>query len=156
MAKFIHNSLFQAVLSLVLLFSVSPASASGGEGGFNAKDFILHHVSDSHEIHFVGEGENSVAIPLPVILIDGGLKVFSSSNFYHHSPKSTFNPKTLTQDHYFQHEGYVLLHEKVYFGIEQRRSPHERQSGFRHVHYQKCTWSIHHFDFCGFSLPFCG
>lgn len=114
MAKFIHNSLFQAVLSLVLLFSVSPASASGGEGGFNAKDFILHHVSDSHEIHFVGEGESSVAIPLPVILIDGGLTVFSSSNFYHQSPKSTFNPKTLTNDHYFQHESYVLLHEKVY------------------------------------------
>ncbi|WP_295653464.1 F0F1 ATP synthase subunit A [uncultured Mucilaginibacter sp.] len=29
---------------------------------------ILHHIGDSHEWHFWGEGENKVAIPLPVIL----------------------------------------------------------------------------------------
>ncbi|MEL1245999.1 F0F1 ATP synthase subunit A [Flavobacterium sp. DGU11] len=49
------------------------------------KAHILHHVQDSHDFTFYSdeaEGKH-YGFPLPVILIDGGLKVFSSAKFNH-------------------------------------------------------------------------
>lgn len=49
------------------------------------KAHILHHVQDSHDFTFFSdeaEGKH-YGFPLPVILIDNGLKVFSSSKFHH-------------------------------------------------------------------------
>lgn len=43
------------------------------------KETIEHHLADSYEFH-ITEG---VGFPLPVILVDGGLKVFMSSAFHH-------------------------------------------------------------------------
>lgn len=41
---------------------------------------ILHHIADSHEWHFWGEGEHKVSIPLPVILwTSNGLVTFLSN-----------------------------------------------------------------------------
>lgn len=101
---------FRKLLPLVFfLFSFNLASASGDEGEFKAGDMIMHHISDAHEVHFFGD----VAIPLPVILIDGGVKVFMSGSFYHNK-KHTFDPNKLTEVEYFEHDGYVLFHEKVY------------------------------------------
>ena len=52
------------------------------ESKFNASEMIMHHVSDAHEIHFIGEGENSIALYLPIILnTKEGWKIFSSSHF---------------------------------------------------------------------------
>lgn len=52
--------------------------------GFNAGEVITHHISDSHEWHLWGEDENSVSIPLPVILYtDRGMDFFMSSKFDH-------------------------------------------------------------------------
>ena len=52
------------------------------EEGFKAGDYIIHHISDSHSIHFFGkesEGIPEVSIPLPVILwTNNGLSVFMS------------------------------------------------------------------------------
>lgn len=49
--------------------------------------FIKHHLLDSHDFHLFsyGEGEHQkhVGFPLPVIIWDGGLHVFSSSKFEH-------------------------------------------------------------------------
>lgn len=42
---------------------------------------ILYHIADSHEWHLWGEGDSSVHLPLPVILLDHGLHVFLSSAF---------------------------------------------------------------------------
>jgi F-type H+-transporting ATPase subunit a len=57
--------------------------AAAGEGHEEEEDIsqtILHHIADSHEWHFWGEGENKVAIPLPVILwTKNGLVTFISS-----------------------------------------------------------------------------
>jgi F-type H+-transporting ATPase subunit a len=57
------------------------------EEGFKAGDYIIHHISDSHSIHFFGkesEGIPEVSIPLPVILwTNNGLSVFMSSAFHH-------------------------------------------------------------------------
>lgn len=101
---------FKRLLPLLFfLFSFNASRAGGDEGEFKAGEMIMHHISDAHEIHFFGD----VAIPLPVILIDGGVKVFMSGNFYHNE-KETFDPKTLEKVKYYEHDGYILFHEKVY------------------------------------------
>lgn len=57
----------------------------GGGEKFEASTFILEHIADSHEWHLFGEGENSVAIYLPVILYDkeSGFHFFSSKKLAH-------------------------------------------------------------------------
>lgn len=82
--------------------------------GFNAGEMIMHHISDAHEIHFATLNEKSehpthLSLPLPVILwTNNGLKVFSSSAFYH-------NPKESHHGEYFEHDGFVMSHEKIYY-----------------------------------------
>lgn len=70
---------------------------------FDLVGTIMHHISDAHEWHFWGEGESSVALPLPIILLDNGLKIFSSHGFYH-------------GDGIVEKGGqhYVMYHEKIY------------------------------------------
>lgn len=75
-------------------------------------EMIMHHIKDAHEWHLWGGHENSVSVYLPIILIDGGVKVFSSSNFYHgeHAGHG---------DHTYLKgtgaaEGYAMVHEKIY------------------------------------------
>jgi F-type H+-transporting ATPase subunit a len=54
------------------------------EEGFNAGQFIIDHIVDSHEWHIATFGHTHITVPLPVILIDEGkLVAFSSSNFKH-------------------------------------------------------------------------
>ena len=43
------------------------------------KETIQHHLADSYEFHIT----DGLGFPLPVILVDGGLKVFMSSAFHH-------------------------------------------------------------------------
>lgn len=52
---------------------------------FEPGKMILEHVSDAHDWHLWGEGDNSVSIPLPVILYTAtqGFTLFSSANFHH-------------------------------------------------------------------------
>lgn len=86
------------------------------EQEFNASKMIMHHVSDAHEIHFMGDDADgsSIAIYLPIILkTSEGWDVFFSSNFYH-------NPKTQIDEHgeshhYYQYKNYLLFHEHIYY-----------------------------------------
>lgn len=70
-----------------MAFASGKPEEEKGEGKekFDASSFILNHIADSHEWHLFGEGENSVAIYLPVILYDkeSGLHVFSSGKLAH-------------------------------------------------------------------------
>src|SRR5690606_29757230 len=76
---------------------------------FNAGEMIIHHISDAHEIHLFGD----VAIYLPVILYtDNGLKVFSSSHFYHNE-KGFVNHEG-EKDSYYEYDGLVMHHEHIY------------------------------------------
>ncbi|MFC5047712.1 F0F1 ATP synthase subunit A [Aquimarina hainanensis] len=47
--------------------------------------YIKHHLQDSHDFIFYTDGQTGThyGFPLPVILWDGGLKVFMSSKFHH-------------------------------------------------------------------------
>ncbi|NMC39775.1 MAG: hypothetical protein GYA43_01165, partial [Bacteroidales bacterium] len=61
-------------------------SGSEAEKGFNSSEFIMDHISDSHEWHIMtlGNGRH-VVIYLPVILWskEKGLSVFSSRKLAH-------------------------------------------------------------------------
>lgn len=75
-----------------------------GEKAFNPVPIIMHHIGDAHDWHFWGEGENSVTIPLPIILWDNnGLNVFMSSKFHHGEEVAESKGNH-----------YILYHEKVY------------------------------------------
>ncbi|WP_428230710.1 F0F1 ATP synthase subunit A [Flavobacterium sp.] len=67
--------------------------------------FIDHHLQDSHDfVFFSDEKENKhYGFPLPVILIDGGLKIFSSSKFH-------YGEEVAEVDGTF----YKLVHGKIY------------------------------------------
>lgn len=73
---------------MLMVFAVFTASANAEEGAkpekFDPGKLISEHISDSHEWHIMGEGESTVAVPLPVILYtDKGLDVFMSGKFEH-------------------------------------------------------------------------
>lgn len=79
------------------------AHGEAEESDFDLVGTIMHHISDAHEWHFWGKGENAVGFYLPVILWDNGLKVFSSKGFYH-------DDKVIESGG----EYYTLYHEKIY------------------------------------------
>ena len=80
------------------------AQVKAGDKTFNPVPTIMHHIGDAHEWHLWGEGDNSVSIPLPIILWDdNGLNVFMSSKFHHGEDIVESNGNH-----------YVLYHEKVY------------------------------------------
>jgi len=53
------------------------------EEGFKPGEMILDHVKDQHGWHIMDIHKHAVAIPLPVILYDNGLHIFSSSKLDH-------------------------------------------------------------------------
>lgn len=69
------------------------------------KGFIDHHLKDSHYFNFLSDGEEGIhyGFPLPVILWDNGLIMFSSSEF-HHGEKLVERNGTY----------YKLYHTKIY------------------------------------------
>ncbi|MGB5668391.1 MAG: F0F1 ATP synthase subunit A [Maribacter sp.] len=72
------------------------------------KEYISHHLKDSHDFSLASytndAGEHVyIGAPLPVILWDNGLKVFSSSKFHH--------GETLAE---VDGNYYKLYHEKIY------------------------------------------
>ncbi len=72
------------------------------------EEFIQHHLLDSYDFHLFSYGKNSghetnVGFPLPVILLDNGLQVFSSSKFHHGESVAENNGNY-----------YLLHHGKIY------------------------------------------
>ncbi len=68
------------------------------------KEYIAHHLLDSHDFHLFsyGEGEHQthVGFPLPVILWDEGLHIFSSSKFEHGEAVAESNGKYYKVSHH--------------------------------------------------------
>lgn len=95
----------------------NPTSAVVVEGEVDSQEelsaFINHHVVDDHEWHFYGEGASAIHLPLPIILIDNGLVVFSSDKFS--ETKTIEVPeegKTVVK---FTKDGnYAIFHGKIY------------------------------------------
>ncbi len=78
---------------------------------FNPAEFILHHIADAHDFHIWGEGENSLSLPLPVILwTNSGLVTFMSSAFHHDDA-----------GHHLVEVGeqrFVKYHGKIYYAAD--------------------------------------
>ncbi len=85
---------------------------------FNVNEMIMHHVKDAHEWHLWGPEHGGTSIYLPIILMDGGMKIFSSSNFYHgttgYATIGADNEQVTYMMGEGKAEGYALYHEKIY------------------------------------------
>jgi F-type H+-transporting ATPase subunit a len=91
-----RKSLQVILIGLTFLLSFSVSAKEKQETSSNDKDtkkseikeYINHHLQDSHDFSLYSytteSGEHKyVGFPLPVILWDEGLKIFSSSKFHH-------------------------------------------------------------------------
>ncbi len=87
------------------VFAKESKTGETGDLKTEIKEFIGHHLQDSHDFTLFSDKETGkhYGFPLPVILWDNGLKVFSSSKFHH--------GETVAQvgDSY-----YKLYHSKIY------------------------------------------
>lgn len=103
---------------LVLTPSYANHKETIPEEEFEVGEMIMHHISDAHEWHLWGGHHNSTSVYLPVILIDGGLKTFSSRHFYHGEYASSLDHKTNAAVDYVKGvgpaAGYAMYHEKIY------------------------------------------
>ena len=85
--------LFKALCFLFLLttciqFTYAKSDTKKGDIKTEIKDYINHHLLDSHDFSLTSytnaQGEHKyIGFPLPVILWDNGLKIFSSSKLHH-------------------------------------------------------------------------
>ncbi|MGV4412929.1 F0F1 ATP synthase subunit A [Chryseobacterium sp. T1] len=111
------------VLSISFAKANEAHSEAEKEGKYNPVPFIMHHIADSHSWHLWGEGDQSVGFSLPVILVDGGLKVFSSSRFGHNEEE------VADVDGKF----YKLYHGKIYeTNAEGVLDMHKDEKGVEH------------------------
>lgn len=103
----------KATLLFALLFaSVSLANtkeeAQSGELKTEIKEYIAHHLQDAYDFSLFSytneKGEHVyIGAPLPIILWDNGLKVFSSSKFHHGETVAEVDGNY-----------YTLYHNKIY------------------------------------------
>ncbi|MDT0606209.1 F0F1 ATP synthase subunit A [Croceitalea rosinachiae] len=111
---FLKNFLLIAVLILGQFSFAKEKDEKHGDEGHGKdlkteiKEYIQHHLQDSHDFSLFSytkdDGEHKyVGFPLPVILWDNGLKVFSSSKFHH--------GETLAE---VDGNHYKLYHSKIY------------------------------------------
>lgn len=107
------------MLSTPVFSATSDSSSVGKE--VDMSEMIMHHVKDAHEWHILtytnGDGEKQdVSVYLPVILIDGGLEMFSSKELYHHGQVMEVQNPEADYDHYISNAelGYALYNEKIY------------------------------------------
>lgn len=96
------------LLVLLLIFPLKNfASGGSGDKEFDATKMIMHHIQDAHEWHFWGEGEDSVTLPLPIILkTDKGFVSFMSSEFHHDD-----NGQVVVEKNGMN---FVKYHEKIF------------------------------------------
>lgn len=107
------NSALKSVTILALLFSTfvfaeAKEGNSTGDLKTEIKEYIAHHLLDSYDFSlfsYTDDQGNHVYIgaPLPIILWDDGLKIFSSSKFHH--------GETVAQ---VDGNYYALYHNKIY------------------------------------------
>src|SRR5689334_20565929 len=90
MSQVFHSQFFirlHKIFLIALCFAIAGHCKASEESGkkFNPGELIMEHVTNNHEWHVWGSGENTVALPLPVILYtkDRGLTAFMSTHFHH-------------------------------------------------------------------------
>ena len=106
-SNYLKKSIF-----IIVLFALSIDSFQASESDnnsnlkvenevYNPVPSIMHHISDAHDWHLWGEGDESFSIPLPIILYtEGNLDIFMSSDFQHGHSKKIVNNHTYFIDHH--------------------------------------------------------
>ena len=77
------------LLISLLLASVAPSQAAPAQEEIDIAGIIFEHIGDEYEWHITEWKGKPVAIPLPCIVIDGGVHVFTAHHALEHS--YTFN-----------------------------------------------------------------
>lgn len=118
MSLLIAKELRKMLTALLIVMSLSVSAEHGHHSSHEEKkhggqidtkeevlDYIKHHLQDSHDFIFYTDGASGkhYGFPLPVILWDGGIQVFSSSKFHHGEEVAQ------SGDNY-----YKLVHGKIY------------------------------------------
>ncbi|WP_107039540.1 F0F1 ATP synthase subunit A [Brumimicrobium mesophilum] len=118
----LNTTLKAFVWTIVLLLSAPVFSSSSEEGEpVDVTEMIMHHIKDAHEWHILtytddNDGKQHVSVHLPIILIDNGIKVFSSKRFYHEEDAIEIVNAEGKKDHYLVNRelGYGIFHENIY------------------------------------------
>ena len=97
-----------AILFASFAFANNKEDANGGDLKTEIKEYIAHHLLDSYDFSLFSytneAGEHVyVGAPLPIILWDNGLKVFSSSKFHYGETVAAVDGNY-----------YALYHNKIY------------------------------------------
>ena len=72
-------SFFMRKVAVLFAFvGMSGFSFANEEKEFNVSEMIMHHIKDAHEWHLFGPEHGGTSIYWPIILMDNGLKTFSS------------------------------------------------------------------------------
>ena len=104
---------------------------AGEEEKFNPGEMIMHHISDAHQIHFIGQ----LYMPLPVIVWNHGhLDVFMSSAFWNgfdEHGELQFKPFTASSGVTYEnhHESIVIATDGGH-GHDAHSSSHEKPMDF--------------------------
>ncbi len=113
------NRMLAVITAILMSTSLFGGESHEGETEhkFNVNEMIMHHIQDAHEWHLWG-GHDGTSIYLPIILMDGGIKTFSSTHFYHGTPMVAVEEGT-GKEHEFiagvgPAEGYAMYHETIY------------------------------------------
>lgn len=106
------ENIVKIILSCLLIlasFNVQAKEPQDGTAAVNTKEeikgFVDHHLQDSHYFNFFADAEAGTyyGFPLPVILFDNGIKIFSAGEFNHGEDLVTKDGQT-----------YRLYHGKIY------------------------------------------
>lgn len=76
--------LYSPIVLILLFCTFSLLAVAENNEKFEPGTFIIDHITDSYGWHITGEGEKSVGIPLPIILIDNGKPILFTSNQFRH------------------------------------------------------------------------
>ena len=108
--KHLKQTLFFFFTTLTVASAAEKAlEESKGDLKAEIRAYIMHHLQDSHDFNLLSYTDEKTGkkkhfgIPLPVILWDNGLKIFSSSAFHH--------GETVAQ---VDNQFYALDHGKIY------------------------------------------
>ena len=110
LSKKVSLTLFAFALIVSTAFGQHEAAAADGhaEEKFKPGEMIMHHISDAHQIHIIGD----IHIPLPIILYhEGHLEIFSSSNFWdgHEHGHLKFKPYTASSGITYENRGETIV-----------------------------------------------
>ena len=104
--SFKKTILLISFLTLIVFPSIASESLDNESETYNPVPSIMHHISDSHEWHLWGEGDQSFTIALPIILYSNSFHFFMSSAFHHDE-----EAKKIVES---KESKFVNLHGKIY------------------------------------------